>query len=67
MITLTYKLAMAAAQDAGNRHMLKHRRTAWDIDDYNAACAEFERLAGPQYRACDVFDLLVQLPDALLS
>ena len=34
---LDYDLCMAAGQDAGNRNMRKHGRTAWDIDDWNVA------------------------------
>jgi hypothetical protein len=44
MHNLTYKLAMAAAQDAGNRHMRKNGRNAWNEDDWNVAAAEFARL-----------------------
>ena len=44
MIAMTQELARAAAWDAGNRHMREHGRTAWNEDDYNAACEFFERL-----------------------
>lgn len=43
-ITMTYGLAMAAAKDAANRSMRKAGRTKWNEDDWNAMCAEFERL-----------------------
>jgi hypothetical protein len=33
----TYKIAMAAGQDAGNRNMRKHGRTEWNGDDWNIA------------------------------
>lgn len=39
-----YKLAHAAAWDAGTANMRKHGRTQWDQDDWNAMCAEFNRL-----------------------
>lgn len=41
---MTYKLAMACGQDAGNRHMRKAGRMAWNEEDYNAAVEEFSRL-----------------------
>lgn len=41
---LTYDLAMAASQDAGNRSMRKAERKVWNEDDYNAAAAEFDRV-----------------------
>lgn len=41
--TLTKALAYAAAMDAGNRHMRKAGRTAWNEDDYNAAVVRRER------------------------
>lgn len=39
-----YDMAMAAAQDAGNEHMRAAGRKVWNVDDYNASCAEFARL-----------------------
>jgi hypothetical protein len=39
-----YKLAHAAAWDAGNAHMEAHGRKVWNRDDWNAMCAEFARL-----------------------
>jgi hypothetical protein len=44
MMTLTRDIARAASQDTGNRSMRKAGRTAWNEDDYSAACAEFNRL-----------------------
>lgn len=41
---LTQEIARAAAQDAANRHMRKHGRTKWSIDDYNIAVKEYNRL-----------------------
>ena len=41
---LTYNLAMAAGQDAGNRSMRKAGRTQWNDDDWDAAAAETQRL-----------------------
>lgn len=43
-LTLTYPLAMAAAEDAANRHMLAAGRDVWSADDYDVACAELARL-----------------------
>ena len=44
MIRMSREIAWAAAWDAGNRSMRKAGREVWNEDDYNAACAEFERL-----------------------
>jgi len=44
MTTFTRAMCYAAGRDAGNRSMRKAGRTAWAQDDYNTACAEFERL-----------------------
>ena len=44
MLTMTYKLAFAAAQDAGNRAMRVGGRKVWSAGDYRKACEEFERL-----------------------
>jgi hypothetical protein len=41
---VTEAIARAAALDAGNRHMRRHRRTVWSADDARAAQAEFARL-----------------------
>jgi len=40
----SYQIAAAAAQDAGNRSMRKAGRKRWSSKDYNAACAEFNRI-----------------------
>ena len=39
-----YDIAHAAATDAGNRNMKAHGRNVWSVDDWNAMCAEFNRL-----------------------
>jgi len=39
-----YDLAHAASRDAGNRSMRAAGRSKWNQDDYNVACAEFDRL-----------------------
>lgn len=44
MITMTYKLAMAAGRDAANRRMRKAGRTKWTRGDYNEAARTFARL-----------------------
>lgn len=44
MPEVTYGLAMAAAQDAGNRSMREGRRTVWAVKDWYVACETFERL-----------------------
>lgn len=44
MLTMTPMIANAAAHDAGNRHMREHGRTKWNKEDWNAACAEYDRL-----------------------
>ncbi len=41
---LTHDLAWAAAQDAANRSMRAGNRTVWNVDDYNAAVREYNRL-----------------------
>ena len=43
-ITLTRKLAYALGRDAGIRSARAAGRTAWNEDDWNAACKEFDRL-----------------------
>jgi hypothetical protein len=53
---LTYPLAMAVGQDAGNRSMRAAGRTRWSDEDYNVAAAQFARAYGPMCRnpaACD--------------
>jgi hypothetical protein len=44
MITMDYKLAMAAGRDAANRQMRKAGRTAWNEDDWNTAASLVQRL-----------------------
>ena len=44
MTTMTHKIAMAAAQDYGNRLMKKGGRKTWSAGDYRRACAELARL-----------------------
>lgn len=44
MARMTYKIAMAAGRDAGNRSMKAAGRTKWNKKDWSAACAETERL-----------------------
>lgn len=34
---VTYKIAMAAGQDAGNKQMKSAGRTSWNEDDFNLA------------------------------
>ena len=41
---LTEAIARSASMDAANRSMRKAGRTAWNEDDRNVACAEYERL-----------------------
>jgi len=43
-ITMTYSLAIAAGQDAGNRSMRQAGRSKWDEDDWNVAAETFGRL-----------------------
>lgn len=45
-VKMTYSIAMAAAQDAGNRSMRAGGRTKWAVQDWNIACQTFERLYG---------------------
>jgi len=44
LVEMTYGLAMAAAQDAGNRSMRTGGRSKWTVKDWNVACETFERL-----------------------
>lgn len=39
-----YDLASAAGRDAGNRSARAAGRKAWTLEDYNAACREFDAL-----------------------
>lgn len=43
-VKMTYELAMAAGQDAGNKHMRKADRTFWNKNDYYVATKEARRL-----------------------
>ena len=43
-------IARLAAEDAANRQMRKAGRERWNEDDWNLACAEFERLNTPTPR-----------------
>lgn len=43
------KYIRASAQDAGNASMRKGCRSAWDKDDYNAACDTQDRLIRSLY------------------
>ena len=45
--TATYREAMAAGRDAGNRSMRDAGRASWDETDYAAAEAMFDKLMGP--------------------
>lgn len=42
--TLTYPLAMAAAQDEGNRHARRHGRQVWNEADYAVAVEKLNQL-----------------------
>ena len=42
--TVTYKIAMAAGQDAGNKSMKAAGRTSWNDDDWNVAAETTARL-----------------------
>lgn len=43
-IELTYEVAMAAGQDAGNRSMHRGQRAVWNERDWNAAAAATAKL-----------------------
>lgn len=45
---VTYKLAHAAAWDAGNAHARKAGRTVWDESDYACCCETFAKLYGEE-------------------
>jgi len=53
-IKLSYKLAIAAAQDEANRRMRREGRTQWNREDWNTACDTFHKVVGeePQYLIC---------------
>ena len=42
---LTFDIIHAIAWDAANRSMREAGRNIWNVDDYNAAVEEFNRLA----------------------
>jgi len=44
MIAIDYKLAHAAAWDAGDKSMRANGRDRWNEDDYLAAAREFNRI-----------------------
>ncbi len=44
MAPMTYKIAMAAAHDFGNKLMKQGGRKVWSVGDYRRACAELDRL-----------------------
>ncbi len=44
MVQLDRELAWAAATDAANRSMRRAGRAVWSHEDYQVACAVFERL-----------------------
>ncbi len=43
LMTMTYDLARAIGQDAGNASMREGGRTGWNKKDYNAACVAMEK------------------------
>jgi len=43
-MTATYKVAMAAGRDAGNRSARRAGRTRWSEDDFNAAARVMEQI-----------------------
>ena len=44
MMKMSIEIARAAAWDAGNRSMKAAGRSAWSGEDWDAACAEIDRL-----------------------
>jgi len=42
----TYKIAMAAGQDEGNRHAKKHGRKIWNRKDWEVAAAKTSAILG---------------------
>lgn len=42
----TYRIAMAAGQDAADKQMRAAGRTEWNADDYELACTVVARLMG---------------------
>jgi hypothetical protein len=56
-IELTYKIAHAAATDAGNRHAKQAGRVAWNADDYSVMVETFHKLHPcPTDAPCPVCD-----------
>jgi hypothetical protein len=47
-MTMTYKIAMAAGRDAGNKSAKASGRTSWNEDDFNAAAAVVAKLIGAE-------------------
>jgi len=45
-MTPTYKIAMAAAEDAANKRMRSQGRTTWDLEDHELACSIVADLMG---------------------
>ena len=45
---LRYRIAHAAAMDEANRHAQAEGRSHWTKQDYQLACATFDRLLGNQ-------------------
>lgn len=43
-LVMDLELARSAAHDAANRSMRAGGRKKWNYEDWNAACAEFNRL-----------------------
>lgn len=48
---VTYKIAMAASMDAGNRNARKNGRSVWSDEDRDVAVETFHRLFGEQVSA----------------
>ena len=46
ILTMDYKRAMAAAEDAANRQMLKDGHIRWTEDHWNLAVKVFEQCMG---------------------
>lgn len=52
-IVMTKEIAHAASQDAANRSMRKAGRKSWNVDDYNVAVDEYNRLWPEEYDTTD--------------
>ncbi len=46
-----YEDAVDAGFDAGDRSAQHAGRAAWNVDDWNAAAAEYDRVRGLTYKA----------------